>query len=102
MRAQKVEVVLDGHVRVERRRLRKVAGSSLGLDRLLEHVVARDDSLSVRGRHVSGQHAHRRCLAGAVWSEEPEDFSALRFEAHVVDGRDRAVALREMLNFNHR
>ncbi len=96
------QVVRDRHVGVERRRFRKVAGSPLGLDRLLEHVVAGDDRFSVCGRHVAGQHAHRRRLAGAVGSEEPENLPALRLEAHVIDGRDRAVSLREMLNLNHR
>src|SRR4030095_13043181 len=96
------EVVLDRHVGVERRRLGKVAGSTLGLDRLIEDVVAGNNRLSIRGRHVAGQHTHGGGFSGAIGSKEPKDLSALSFEAHVVDGRDWTVSLREMLNLYHR
>ena len=52
-------------------------------------------------RHVAGQDAHRRRLAGAVRAEEAEDLAALDAEADIVDGRDAAVALGEVLNLNH-
>ena len=45
--------------------------------------------------------AHRRRLAGAVGTEETENLAGLDAEPHVVDGRDRPVAFREVLNLNH-
>ena len=92
----------DGHVGVERRRFRQVAGAPLGFDRLVEDVEAGDDRFALGGRHVAGQDAHRRRLAGAVGAEEAEDLAALDAEADVVDGGDAAVAFREVLNLDHR
>jgi hypothetical protein len=95
------QVVGDGHLRVQRRRLRQVSGAALGLDGLLEHVVAGHDALALGGRHVAGQHAHRGGLAGAVRPQKPEDLAARGREAHVVHGRHRPVAFREVLDFDH-
>ena len=95
------QVLHDRHVGVERRRLRQIAGPALGLDRLVEHVEARDDRLALRGRHVAGQDAHRRRLARAVRPQEPENFAPFHAEADVVHCGDAAVALGEMLNLDH-
>jgi hypothetical protein len=97
----KGKVVEHGHVRVERRRFRKVTRSSLGFDRLLENVVTSHESLALGRRHVTREHAHRGGFARAVRSQEPENLSPLSFEAHVVDCRHRTVPLREVLNFDH-
>ena len=74
----------DRHVRIERRRLRQIAGAALGFDRLVEDVEARDDRLAFRGRHVAGQNAHGRRLARAVWAEEAENLASLDTEAEIV------------------
>ena len=89
------------HVGIERRRFRQVAGAPLGFDRLIEDVEPGDDRLALGRRHVAGQDAHRRRLAGAVRPEEAEDLAALDAEADVVDGGDAAVAFREVLNLDH-
>ena len=96
------EILEDAHVGVERRRLRQVAGAALGLDRLVEDVEPGDNGFAFGGRHVAGQDAHRRRLAGAVGSEEPENLAALDPEADVVDRGDAAVAFREVLNLDHK
>ena len=96
-----LEILDDAHVRVERRRFRKVAGPALGVNRLVEDVEPGDNGFAVGGRHVAGQNPHRRRLAGAVGSEEPEDFAALDSEADVVDGSHAAVAFGEVLNLDH-
>ena len=43
------QILGDGHVRVERRRLREVSGAPLGFDRLFEDVEAGDDRLALGG-----------------------------------------------------
>ena len=96
------EVLRDGHVGIEGRRLRQVAGPPLGLDRLVEDVEAGDDGLAFGGRHVAGQNPHRRGLAGAVRAEEAEDLPALDAEADVVDRRKSSVPLREVLDLDHK
>ena len=78
--ATNVQVFPHRHFRVERRRFRQVAGAALGFDRLIEHVVTGDDGLALGGRHVAGQDAHRRGLAGAVRAEEAENFASLDLE----------------------
>jgi hypothetical protein len=95
------QVFGDRHVGVERRRFRQVADAPLGLDRLIKDIEAGDDGFAVRGRHVAGQDPHGRRLAGAVRAEEAEDLAALDAEADVVDGRDTAISLREVLDLNH-
>ena len=99
--ADEVQILHDGHVGVEGRRFREVPGPALGLDRLFEHIESRDDRLALRGRHEPGQDAHRRRLAGAVGPQEAEDLAAFHPEADVFDGRDAAVAFREVLNLDH-
>src|SRR6185436_9865631 len=74
------QVVGDGHVRIERRRLGQIPGASLGLDRLLEDVVAGDHGLAVSGRHVPGDDPHRRRLASAVRSEKAQNLPTLSLE----------------------
>ena len=96
-----VQVLADGHVGVEGRRLGQVARAALRLDRVFEDVIPGDDGLALGGRHVSGEDPHRRRLAGAVRAEEAEDLASLDAEADVLDGRETAIALREVLNLNH-
>ena len=95
------QVLAHGHVRIERRRFRQVAGAPLGFERLLEHVEAGDGGLALGGRHVAGDDAHRGGLAGAVGAEKSEDFARLGAKTHIVDGRDRAVMLGKVLNLDH-
>ena len=70
--------------------------------RLVEDVEAGDDRLAFRRRHVAGQDAHGRRLAGAVRAEKAENLAALDAEVQVVDRGDAAVALGEVLNLNQR
>ena len=95
------QVVADGHVGIERRRFRQITGAPLGLDRLIEDVESGDDRLALGGRHVAGEDAHRRRLAGAVGAEKAENFAAFDAEADIVDGGEAAVAFREVLNLDH-
>ena len=90
----KRQVLANRHVGVERRRLGQVARAPLGLDGLLEHVVAGHGGGAGRGGHVARDDAHRRGLAGAVGAQEPKDLARLGAEAHVIDGREGAVAFR--------
>jgi hypothetical protein len=46
--------------------------------------------------------AHGGRLAGAVRTQEAQDLAALDLKADVIDGRDSAVALREVLDLYHR
>jgi hypothetical protein len=50
--------------------------------------------------HVARQDAHGGGLAGAIGAEETEDFAFIHGEGNVVHGGDRAVRLRQILNFD--
>ena len=100
--ATNVEVLADGHVGIERRRLRQIAGMSLRLDRLIEDVEPGDLCAAVRGRHVAGEDAHRGGLARAIGAKESQDLALLDRETDVVYGCDAAVAFGEVLDLDHR
>src|SRR5205823_2683523 len=68
----------------------------------LHHVEAGDAGPPARGRQIPAQDAHGGGLAGPVRPEEAEHFPLLDREAHVVQGRVRAVRLAEVLSLNHR
>jgi hypothetical protein len=94
----KLQILAHRHFGVERRRFRKVSGPALGLDGLVEDVEAGDHRLASRRRHVAGEDAHGRRLAGAVRAQKAEDFSTLDPEGEVIDRRDAAISLGEVLN----
>src|SRR5262249_49942565 len=96
-----IEIFHHRHVGIERRRFRQIPGSPFRFDRLLEHVEAGHDGASFGCRNEASQNPHRRGLAGAIGSQDPEIFAALHCEAHVVHRRDSTVLLREVLNLNH-
>jgi hypothetical protein len=99
--ADEIKILAHRHVGVQRRRLREIARAPLGLEWLIEHVVAGDDRAPLGRRHVAGQHPHRGGLPGAVGAEEAEDLSPFDTEADVVHGRDPAVAFGDVQNLNH-
>ena len=54
-------------------------------------------------RHVEAQdHPHGGGLPGAVWAEEAGDHARPDGEREVVDGHGGAVALDQVLGFDHR
>jgi hypothetical protein len=95
------QVLAHGHVGVERRRFRQVAGAALGFERLLEDIEPGDGGLAAGGRHVAGDDAHGGRLAGPVRAEEAENLARLHPETHVVHGGEGSVAFREVINLDH-
>src|SRR5207247_1494878 len=95
------QVLEDTHIGVQRRCFRQIAGAALGFDRLLEHVEACDNRLSLGGRHEAGQNPHGRRLSSPIRAEKAENFAAFDAEADVLNGRDSTEAFGEVLNLNH-
>jgi hypothetical protein len=60
-------------------------------------VVARDGGFAARRRQERDEHLDGRRLAGAVRSEQPEDFAGLNVEAQRVDCRHTVEAACEFL-----
>ena len=97
----KLQILDDSHLWVQRGRFRQVSGSALSLEWLLEHVEPGDTGEAFRGRLVARQDAHCRCLAGSVRPQEPENFSTFDLEAQVIYCRERPVAFGHVLHFDH-
>jgi hypothetical protein len=98
---REVQVLADGHVRVERRRFRQVAGPLLCVDGVREDVESGHRDIAFAGRHVAGDDSHRAGLPGAVRPKESQNFSLFHAETDVIHRGKRAVALREVLDLNH-
>ena len=50
-----------------------------------DDVVAEHRDVTAAGTRQTGQDADQRCLAGAVGAEQPEEFTGLDVETHVVE-----------------
>ena len=96
-----VEKLGGGHVRIGGRALGKIADVPFGGDRLRRNVVAADDRGAGGRREKSGDHLHRRRLAGAVRAEKAEHFALRHRERHIVDRHQRAEIFDEMSDLQH-
>ena len=89
---EEAEVLLDGEIRVERERLRHVAGLALDALALRADVAAGDDGTAAGRLKEPAQHLDRRRLAGAVRAEKAEDLAARDAQRERVDRAVRAEA----------
>ena len=94
------QILLHGHILIQRRQLRQVADAGLGRGGLVGNVVAVDFDRAVRGRNVAGNNVHGGGLARAVGAEQAVDAAILHGEADVVHRGVAAVALCQMLYFD--
>ena len=91
-----VEIVEDHHLVVERHALRQVADAGADRDGVRGHVDVHHLGRAGRRRHVAGEDLHGRRLAGAVRSEEADDFAAVDIEADAPQRLKVAVVLGEV------
>src|SRR6202034_1991321 len=80
-------------------RLRQIADVTAHLERIVEHVEARNARRARRGGHVAGEDAHGVGLARAIGPEKTKYFAFIYGERNVVNRRDRAIGLGQVLNF---
>src|SRR5262249_18624525 len=71
-------------------------------ERLAEGIVASHAHLPRSGRKDAREDAHRGRLAGAVGTEEADDLALAHREADAANGLDRAEALRDVAQLEHR
>jgi hypothetical protein len=81
-----IEVFTNLHLRVQRHVLRQVAKALTHPDRIVKDVVPGDRGRAAGGRHETGEHLHRRALAGPVGAEEADDAALCHVERHAIDG----------------
>jgi len=87
------QVLLYGQGRIEVVELRHDAEERASLLGLLRELVAEELELALVGDRLSGQEPHRRRLACAVRSEQPDAGAHRHIEVEPVHGGDVAVAL---------
>jgi hypothetical protein len=97
-----VEEAADRHVGVERGAFREVADLSLSVIGGIHDIRAADGNRAGRGRKITGDHPHGSGFAGAVGTEESEDFALLDTQGEIVHGDLGAKVFRQVLNFDHR
>src|SRR6185437_11187766 len=87
-----IEVLTNGELGVERKRLRHVADAPARVEVAGVDLLAEKQGVAFIRRQQSGQHLHRRRLAGAVRPDKAEDLAALDGEADMVDCGEIAKA----------
>ncbi|MPM77346.1 hypothetical protein SDC9_124349 [bioreactor metagenome] len=91
--ADEHQILVDGHLRVERRELRHVAQVTLCFERFLEDVVPVDPDVSLVRGDVSGYDIHRSGFARAVAPDEADDLSLVCLEGYAAHRQIQAVSL---------
>ena len=91
--ADKIQVLGDFHLRVERRSFGQVADAPFHLHGVFQHVKTGDVGRALRRRQEAGEDAHGGGLPGAVGAEEADDLAFFHLEGDVVHGDSASVSL---------
>ena len=97
----KVQILLHGHFRVERRLLRQIAYTGFSLLRLLRQTEAGYLYLALGGRQIAGKDIHNGGFARAVWPQQAVDLAVRHRKREILHGRAAAVGLAQVRNFDH-
>ena len=98
---RKVQILLHGHFRVERRLLRQVAHTGLGLLCLLRQTEAGHLYLALGGGQIAGKNIHNGGFARAVGPQQAVDLAVRHRKREILHGRAAAVGLAQVRNFDH-
>ena len=97
----KVQILLHGHFRVERRLLRQVAHTGFGLLRLLRQTKAGHLHLALGGGQIAGKDIHNGGFARAVGAKQAVDLAVRHRKREILHGRAAAVGFAQVRNFDH-
>ena len=87
----------DGELEVERGLLKDDTESRQRRDRVARHVMAHHLDAPGIGREQAGEQLEQCRLAGAIGTEQGDEFSGPGLEAHAIDGANRPVALDDIV-----
>ena len=93
-------VFLDAEVFVKPKALRHVAEVVLGAFGVAHHVRTGNTGFTLIGRHDAREHAKGRRFAGAIRTDQAEDFSRTHVKAQMINGSNGGKALGESLSDN--
>ena len=97
----KVQILLHGHFRVERRLLRQVAHTGFGLLCLLRQTESGYLHLALSGGKIAGKDIHNGGFARAVGPQQAVDLAIRHRKREILHGRAAAVGLAQVRNFDH-
>ena len=97
----KVQILLHGHFRVERRLLRQVAYTGFGLLCLLRQTEPGHLHLALGGCQIAGEDIHNGGFARAVGPQQAVDLAVRHRKREILHGRAAAVGLAQVRNFDH-
>src|SRR5207244_9106631 len=97
-----------GQTAVEIIDLRHDADAPLHRNWIASYIEAFNTSRAAGGKNSSRKNADRRCLAGAVWTEQAEEFATRNFKGNALEGLDldtfarlRLVGLSQILDCDY-
>jgi hypothetical protein len=82
-----------GESEVKVRPLLHYSDQPLDHDLLGPHIMLANPRLAARGTHARGENSHRGRLAGAVWSQQSEDFAGRNSKREAVESNDLRFGL---------
>src|SRR5262247_1503260 len=97
-----IEILPNGELAVERKRLRHVADVAPRLHVVGAHRLSEQFRRAFGYRQEPRQHLHGGCLAAAVRTEEAKDLAARDAKADMVDGDEIAKAAGQAIRFDRR
>ena len=97
----KVQILLHGHFRVERRLLRQVAHTGLGLLCLLRQTEPGHLHLALGWGKIAGKDIHNGGFARTVGAKQTVDLAVRHRKREILHGRAAAVGLAQVRNFDH-
>src|SRR5579863_574299 len=96
--AHQLEILQTGKKRIQVRLFRHISDQALITRQILSDIFSAEEKFSARWLQQARDDLHRRALSRAVRPEISKHFAQVHFEAHVLEGRHRAIAFRERAN----
>jgi hypothetical protein len=98
---EKIQVLTDRQLPIERKLLRHVAQMLPGRGAGLAHIDSRNRQGASRGGQEPAEHAERCGFAGSVRSEQTENLPSLDAETHMVNRDKFPETPIEIVDFDH-
>ena len=97
------DVVLHAQLAEHACPLRQIAdaGACSFVNGIVGYLLVVEIDVAVVGHNETGGHVERRCLAGAVRSEQTYDFALLHVDGHIVDNGTLAVSFHQSFGAQH-
>ena len=97
----KIQIILDGHIQIERGQFRQIPDFGFCLDGIVQNFMAVDGDGAGCGGQIAGDDVHGRGFTGAVGAQKTKDFSLIDGEGDIIHGVLFAVLFYEVFYLYH-